>query len=626
MSNSVGNCARSWSIVLGAVFALSACGGGGTIDEAAPTTTTVADAPTTTVATPTTTTAPPDDTVEVGDLPDVATVNSGAAVVEASSQLLGREGHPVNLVDGSPEFGWWADGPTATITVGLLDHDIAAIGIDTTRHDEEESPLASARTVVVESALVDPGTGHADAVWEPVGTIEAAPGEVTLIETPGLAANALRLTATNGGSGPLRIDELLVHAEPVEANLLVEALDEHSPIGIDLEDRWILELVDGAIVGCAASGDTIALEAVGPALVGTVSTGDKTAGVVLSLQGTAVNIIFGVDDPPFALLGRLRTAIETGCDVGDFGGDTPADDEVTVSETSPTEQRAPDPLLVIAAARNDLAEVELQLAEGADPNIARDSDGWTPLLFAAQEGGTEVAQALLAAGALPDRANDDGWTPLMIAAQNGHAGVVDALLDQGANPRVGRSTNWTALHSAVFKNQVQIVDRLLDTNISREAAEDGYTALTLAAQEGADAIITLLLDEGVAIDGSVDGPSPVFMASQNGHASALQLLLGAGADADDGGANEPPVVIAATRGHTEVVVLLADGGADLDQPRADGVTALHWAAYDDLVEMAALLVELGADLSVVDDDGRTALDIAVERDNDSVAAVLRAAD
>lgn len=300
------------------------------------------------------------------------------------------------------------------------------------------------------------------------------------------------------------------------------------------------------------------------------------------------------------------------------------DPDVVQALTTPDDQREADPLLVIAAARGDLAEVELQLGDGGDPNIARESDGWTPLLFAAQDGYTDIVNVLVSAGADVDRGTDDNWTALMIASQNGHEDTVAALLAAGANPRVGRASNWTALHSAALRNRPGIVGQLLAAGAPTEAAERGFTPLTIAAQEGVDAIATLLIDGGARLDGApAAGPTPLYMAVQNGYPTMAELLLAAGANPAEGGTNDPPMVTVGARDRNEIAAILVNAGADIDQARDDGFTALHWAAYRDNAELVQILLDLGADTGVVDNGGSTPLDIAVQRDSDAAAALLR---
>lgn len=298
-------------------------------------------------------------------------------------------------------------------------------------------------------------------------------------------------------------------------------------------------------------------------------------------------------------------------------------DPATVDPIDTSGERAQAAPLVQAAADGDLEGVLFLLSDGEDPNVAHQRDGWTPLMSAAFYGHTEVATALIEAGANLDRGTDDEWTPLMGAAQNGHVEIVELLLDSGANSRVGRSSNWTALHSAVFNNHEEISRLLLEAEAPYEAAEKGFTPLALAAQEGHDAIIQLLLNFEADVDGHPGGRSPVASATQNGRLSSLELLLAAGADPDLASDGFPPIVIAAQRGNAEAIRILAVAGADLDMGQSsDGVTALHWAAYNGDEPLVILLLELGADRTVQDKHGRFPRDIAVERGHLGIAELL----
>ena len=79
------------------------------------------------------------------------------------------------------------------------------------------------------------------------------------------------------------------------------------------------------------------------------------------------------------------------------------------------------------------------------------------------------------------------------------------------------------------------------------------------------------------------------------------------------------MVDAAAAQDTRLVRALLDEGADVNTPRADGVTALLWAAHWDDLEMATLLLRAGADGNAADDHGVTPLERASE--NASIAMV-----
>lgn len=96
----------------------------------------------------------------------------------------------------------------------------------------------------------------------------------------------------------------------------------------------------------------------------------------------------------------------------------------------------------------NLAELREMLTIGHDPNSAREASPAgmlasqpgrrTPLHYAAIYGRTEVAEALLAAGANPNVRDKAGWQPLHYGVLNGRANkltMVRILLEGNADPR-----------------------------------------------------------------------------------------------------------------------------------------------------------------------------------------------
>ena len=90
-------------------------------------------------------------------------------------------------------------------------------------------------------------------------------------------------------------------------------------------------------------------------------------------------------------------------------------------------------------------------------------------------------------------------------------------------------------------------------------------------------------------------------------------------------ASDLRLVSAAAQQDTQLVRALLDEGVDVDAARADGVTALLWAAHWDDLTLADLLVRAGADVTAADDHGVTPLERAAENASRAMVETLLAA-
>lgn len=77
-----------------------------------------------------------------------------------------------------------------------------------------------------------------------------------------------------------------------------------------------------------------------------------------------------------------------------------------------------------------------------------DHISWTPLHYACAKGHLEVAQFLIANGAIVDSMSLGNTTPLMMAVQSGNEQLVKLLLDKGADMQIRNAQGLTAIDIA----------------------------------------------------------------------------------------------------------------------------------------------------------------------------------
>lgn len=105
----------------------------------------------------------------------------------------------------------------------------------------------------------------------------------------------------------------------------------------------------------------------------------------------------------------------------------------------------------------------------ADPDLAGETFGLSPVINAAQAGHGYIIQELIASGASPDvpeRIN--GFTPLMLATAGGHVDAVKALLAGGASVYI-KSADGAGLYDMLrYSNSAEIGDILRERMLEEE--------------------------------------------------------------------------------------------------------------------------------------------------------------
>jgi ankyrin repeat protein len=251
-----------------------------------------------------------------------------------------------------------------------------------------------------------------------------------------------------------------------------------------------------------------------------------------------------------------------------------------------------------------------QLFEGDEAGIAMVAvGGYTPLLFAAQDGDVESTKLLLAAGADPNDAAPDGSSAVVLAAHTGQDDVAKLLLNAGANPNAAGS-GYTALHIAAMRGDLALIEALIDHGADLNARQ----------QKGSP---TKRVVSGHALDVRLNGATPYLLAVRQFQLKAMKLLVSRGANPSislfDG--RTPLMVLAGPQTRqgisgsdalfAETVKLAVNLGTPVDQADPNGDTALHVAATRRRDAVVQALVDSGAAINVRNNKGETPLTAAL---------------
>ncbi len=319
------------------------------------------------------------------------------------------------------------------------------------------------------------------------------------------------------------------------------------------------------------------------------------------------------------------------------------------ADVNARESQLGETALMWAASENQAEVVTLLASRGADINarsstiqFPKDRFGlegvltilphgnWTPLMYAARDGGVDAARALAKAGAEVNATDPDGTSALILAIMNAHYDTANAILEAGADPNITDKAGMAALYAAVDMSSLGEVYGMPPRKVNDTLKPTDVMSRLIAKGAVVDALLkspTLQRNHTPGEGQLGAGTTPLMRAARNGDFAAMQILLAAGADPTlkqprgttalmmASGLGRGLGVFAKDYGTEadlrQAVELLVERNVDVNASTDDGITAIHLAAQGGLDSIVRVLAKAGARLDVKDKRGRTPVDMAM---------------
>ena len=286
----------------------------------------------------------------------------------------------------------------------------------------------------------------------------------------------------------------------------------------------------------------------------------------------------------------------------------------------------PDARLLVACVLGDAEQAQAMLAAGADPNkqFADVLDGVTPLVAAVGLAHSlEVARLLLERGADANQSWSQGATPIFETTADQYVDLAKLLISKGANVNARLANGMSPLMQAARNGAASCVDLFLDAGADINAVESEHG---LGAFGSALNRLELNLAEHLFYRGAEPNFGSIetlqLAIAEYGSLAFVKALEAHGCKLVREDQRGRMAFVSARNPDPEVFDYLLNHGADPSEGNDFGYTPLILAALTNRPTLIRRYLQRGADASVHDIDGETALSLAIEKRHDDSARGL----
>jgi len=242
-----------------------------------------------------------------------------------------------------------------------------------------------------------------------------------------------------------------------------------------------------------------------------------------------------------------------------------------------------------------------------------------------RQGKLELADSCLRAGARLEARNAEGATPLIAAANGGFTDIARLLLERGADVQARREGYYgsTALMEVAVGNDTAMALLLLEYGADVNLRDTfGDPAINWSAYYGHVPFTRLLLERGARWDVPSRHGTALDIAARQWNLPLLEFFIGRGAGQPLGSEPARRLLGAVRAGASEDARRWLSSGAQAVQKDELGTPALLWAAARGDAAMLRLLLEHGAQPDAANRAGQTALAAAARFGHEEAVSLL----